>query len=223
MPFVFSASSVSTLLVRNYCCPFLLWRNFSIRLVFLLIIHSGTSVSIYFDCHFIVNGKLFKPVSMFVIMARRFPIWYILSAAWSESWCIFALGSSSSSPWKSFFHSAFLLCSLPSHILPQDCFVSLPFGKSSKHSPSKIRKISLSLFWNVLCCVYCFILSRYLFIHWSFASTFWFIFSNFIIHCVAFLFVSTYALNIVACCHRFLIGVSSLIFLPSLWVSIHIL
>ena len=47
-----------------------------------------------------------------------------------------------------------------------------------------------SLFWNVLCCLNCFTLYRYLFNLPSFASTFWYISSSCIIifTCVAFSF-----------------------------------
>ena len=61
-----------------------------------------------------------KPVSMYGITARRFPIYYFLSVALSESRYIFVLGPYSSLS-NSFFmlliHLAFLICSLRSHIL----------------------------------------------------------------------------------------------------------
>ena len=52
----------------------------------------------------------------------------------SESNCSFALGPSSSSSnsfFKLFIHSGFLLCSLSSHILHQNCFTSFLSGMSS--------------------------------------------------------------------------------------------
>ena len=55
-----------------------------------------------------------------------------------------------------------------------------------------LQEIFFSLFWNVLFCLYSFILSRYLFSHPFFASIFWFISSSFIV-CftrVAFFFFS---------------------------------
>ena len=77
-------------------------------------------------CH---RWKSFKPVFTNAIIAWRFPIWYLfLSVTLSELRCIFALGSYSSSS-NSFhmllIHSEFLLCSIRSHILLQNCFVSL--------------------------------------------------------------------------------------------------
>ena len=61
---------------------------------------------------------------MYAILAWRFPIWNFFSVALSESMDIFDFGPSLN-PSNSFptllIHSAFLLCSLPSHILLQNC------------------------------------------------------------------------------------------------------
>ena len=79
----------------------------------------------------------------------------------------------------------------------------------------------LSLFWKHLFCLYCLILSRYLFRLPSFASTFWFIFSSYIIcaNCVVLLFFSQHILAFffylsIFACRRFLICVSSRISHP---------
>ena len=87
-----------------------------------------------------------------------------------------------------FIHSTFLLCSLGCHILLQNCSVSLASGCCI--SPNLLVEFFM-LFWNVLFCLYCFTLCRYLFNLSSFASIFWFISSSCIIifSCVVFFFL----------------------------------
>ena len=80
-----------------------------------------------------------------------------------------------------------------------------------------------SLFWNVLFCLCCFILSRYLLNFPFLASTFWFISSSCIVcfDCVLSVFSSLhvpeffFCLILFACCRRFLICISSLISHPA--------
>ena len=125
-----------------------------------------------------------------------------LSIALIESRCIFALGPSSS-PSNTFpillIHSAFLLCFLRSHILPTNCHVFLSSGcwNVFMHSPPTRRKIFLFLFWNVLFCLYCFILTSYLFNLSSFANTFWSSQTNYILHRLVRLITWCYALEYV--------------------------
>ena len=61
------------------------------------------------------------------------------------------------------FHSASLLCSLRCHILLQNCFFPCHqvVGMSSCNFPYLLVEHFL-LFSNILFCLYCFILSRYL-------------------------------------------------------------
>ena len=72
-----------------------------------------------------------------ILERKYFPIWKkSLCIQWSRlhlsaSKCIFAIrpsSSNSNSFSMLFIHSTFLLCSLRSHILLQNCFVSLSFG-----------------------------------------------------------------------------------------------
>ena len=108
---------------------------------------------------------------MHVIISWRFPIRYFFSIALSESMRIFHFNPSSS-PSNSFsmllFHSVFLLCSLRSHILLPNCFLSLSSGCIL---PELTQWIFFSLFWNISFCLHCFTLSRYLLTHLSFTST----------------------------------------------------
>ena len=113
-----------------------------------------------------------------------------------------------------FIHSAFLLWSLRSHILVQNCFASLAFGCWYVFAPSPLTSWYnfLSLFWNVQFCLYYLILSWYLFSLRSFASTFCCIVSSIR---VALLFSSQHILafsynpSIFACYRIFLICLSS--------------
>ena len=121
-----------------------------------------------------------------------------------------------------FVLSAFLLWSIRCYIWLQNCFASFAssYWQIFTHSPPTF----LSLFWNVLFCLICLILSPYLLSLPSFASTFWFISSSCIVcsSCVTLLISSQHILSfflclcIFYCCHRFLICVSSLISHPSL-------
>ena len=114
----------------------------------------------------------------------------------SKSMCISIFGSSSS-PSNSlvilFIHSSFLLCFFGCHILVQNRSVS--FASSCWYvfvsSPPSWWENFLSLFWNVLFCLYCFTLCRYLFNLPSFASAFYFISSSCVVifSCVAFSFL----------------------------------
>ena len=137
-----------------------------------------------------------------------------LIIALSESMCIFGLKSSSS--------SCISFSMLIIHILLQNCSAS--FSSScwcvSVHSVPTSRIFSFFLLWNVLFCLYCFVLSQYRFSFLSFACSFWFISSSCIVCvncCVAIVFsfqhLSAFylCLSIFACRRRFLICASSLI------------
>ena len=64
---------------------------------------------------------------IYVIMVWRLHIWYFLIVVRSESRCIFAFRRCSTLlTFPCFFFSVFLLCSFHSHILLENCFVSLP-------------------------------------------------------------------------------------------------
>ena len=135
--------------------------------------------------------------------------------------CISAFGPSSpsSSLVILFIHSAFSLCLFGCHIFVQNHWVSFAFGcwYILCSSPPNYWYNFLSLFWNVLFYLYCFTLCRYLFNLPSFASSFWFIFSSFIVSfsCVVFSFLfliipaSFFCFIIFACFRRFFIWVSS--------------
>ena len=92
----------------------------------------------------------------------------------------------SSSPSYSFI--ILLIQSLGSYIPIQNCLV---VGMFSCHL-RLVGRYFLSLFWNVLLCLYRFTLYRYLFDLPSLVSTFWFISSSCIVifPCVAFSFLS---------------------------------
>ena len=97
----------------------------------------------------------------------------------------------------------------------------LVVGMFSCYLPLLADRIS-SLFWNVLFCLHCFTLYRYLFNLPSFASIFWFISLSFIVIFLMLLF--PFCLKrflrffvcfiIFACCQRFLICLSSRISHP---------
>ena len=101
--------------------------------------------------------------------------------ALGELRCISILGPNSSI-YKSFsmffLHSAFLLWFLRSHILFQNLFAFLGSWYLFAHPPLTSWLNFLSLFWNVLFCLYCLVLYWYLFSLPSLASTFWFISSS---------------------------------------------
>ena len=91
---------------------------------------------------------------------------------------------------------------------------------SSSILPLFAGRFFFSLFWNVVFCLYCLILFRYLFSLSAYTSNFWFISSCYIVwynSCVCFFFFLSqhipaflFSLIIFACC-RFRISVSSLI------------
>ena len=154
-----------------------------------------------------------------------FQFYMFLSVALSESCCTFASGlsSSSNSFFKSFIHSAFLLCSFLLHILLQNCFAS--FATDCwfvfAHSPPTWWQNFLPLFWKVLFCLYCLTQSWYLLNLSSFTNIFWFIFSSCIVRhvCTSLLGVFSFPLVTVyfnflssfACCCSYFICPSSLI------------
>ena len=130
---------------------------------------------------------------MYAIMSLSYPILYFLCVVLSESMCIFTFGlsSSPSNPFPMLFiHSAFLLFFLGCHILLKNCFASFASGYWHVFVPFPFTcwKNFLSLFWNVLFCLYCFSLSRYFSDLPSFASTFWFISSSCIVIFLVLLF-----------------------------------
>ena len=109
-----------------------------------------------------------------------FQIGTFLSVALSKSRFTFLLGPSPCSS-NSFFHVVYIfgfLCYAFSVPIFCSKIVLLPFhpvvGMSSYIFPL-LAGWNFWLFWNVLFCLYCLILSSYLFILPSFASTFWFI------------------------------------------------
>ena len=132
---------------------------------------------------------------MCAIIAWCFPIWYFLSVALSESMCIFAFGPSLST--SNFFpHVAYLFSfsvmfsSLPYFAPKLFCFFIIRLLVCLRAISLCLLVELFSLFWNVLFCLYCFILSQYLFSLPSFASSFWFISSSCFIcfTCVAFFY-----------------------------------
>ena len=121
-----------------------------------------------------IEVNFFKPVSMYAIMSGRFLIWHffewvnpgvfshlvLLRVLTLFPFCL-------SVPLfyvliVSIFCSKIVL--FPCHTVVGMCWCI--------HSLLSDR-IFLSLFWNILLCLYCFILSRYLFSLPSFANTFW--------------------------------------------------
>ena len=122
------------------------------------------------------------------ILPWRFPVWYFFSVILSKLMCISVFGpsSTSSNPFVILFiHSVFSLCFLGCHILVQNCSVSIASSYWYVFVSSPTWQNFLSLFWNVLFCLYCFTLCQYLFNLPSFASTFWFISSS----CIVIFFV----------------------------------
>ena len=119
-----------------------------------------------------------------------------LSVAPSESRCIFTFGPPNSFPIL-LIHSAVLLCSLRSpYFAFKFFFLYHPIvGLSSCILPLLAGSI-FSLFWNVLFCLHCLILSRYLFSPFSFASSFCFI-SSCCIDCLLVLLLFYFPLNII--------------------------
>ena len=112
-----------------------------------------------------------------------------MNIALSESRCIFAFGPSSSLltlfpcylSIRLFYYALFVPIFCSEIVL----FLCYPVvGMSSCILPLHASRI-FSLFWNVLFCLYCFIVSRYFS---SFASTFWFISWSCIILLVMLLF-----------------------------------
>ena len=115
--------------------------------------------------------------------AFRFRIWYIFVLFWLNL-CVFLLSvllwilqtilPRCLSIW-------IFLCSLGCHNLLQNCSISLTTG----YWYAFMSFLPTSLFWNILSCLYCFTLCRYLFNLISFAVTF-FYFLNF--SCYFFLY-----------------------------------
>ena len=163
------------------------------------------------------GGKFLDPKSMYSITAWYSPICFFLSVVLIKSMYIPTLSRSlslSNSFAMLLIHLVFLSCSLDCHILLQNCSASLASScwYAFVSSPSSCWLNFLSLFRNVLFCLYCFTLSWYLFNLPSFASSFWFISSSCIVifSCVAFSFLYQYipafflCLIIFACFCRFL-------------------
>ena len=110
--------------------------------------------------------------------------------------CISALGPSlcpSSSLVLSFIHSAFSLCLFGCHMFVQNRSVSLASGcwYVFVSCPPNCWWNFISLFCNVLFCLYCFTLFRYLFSLPSFARTFCVIIIIIIIIIICFFLIRT--------------------------------
>ena len=174
-----------------------------------------------------MNGSGFwKPESMYSIVARSFPVWYILSIALRESRCICASGIFSSiCNFFSCCSSILLFCydlSVPIFSSKIVLFPLNPFAGLCQKILHLLATRMFSLFWNVLFCLYCIP---------SIANTFWFISSSciFCSNCFAFfLFVSTnshlfFYRTIFACCCWFLIGISQSNFPSAFWLSVCVL
>ena len=163
-------------------------------MVFPLVIQSGT----YASCRhlFISSASLSWMEVNFLNQNPCIPSWLgvflfdiFFSVFLRSSMYISALEPSSgpsSSLVISFIHSAFSLCFFGCHIFVQNCSVSLASGcwYVFVSCPPNCWQNFLSLFWNVLFCLYCFTLCRYLFSLPSFARTFWYISSS----CTVFFF-----------------------------------
>ena len=163
--------------------PVPLRGSFWTRVVFPLVIHSGTLASCW---HLFISSVIlswievnFLPESIYSIMAWRFPVGHFLMLFWVNL-CIFAFGPSSSPS------NCFLVLLIQSGFFCYVLLVAIFYSKLSLHP--------VAISWNVLFCLY-FTLSRYLFNLPSFASTFWCISSSFFVifflSCY-FLFVPTY-------------------------------
>ena len=124
-----------------------------------------------------------------------------------------------------FMHSDFSVYFLDCYILFQNRSVSLAssYWYVIVSSPPTCWQNFLSLFWNVLFCLYCFTLCWYLFNLPSFANTFWFISSNCIVifSSVAFSFLSLHVpapflcFIILVCLRRFFLNLRFQLNFPS--------
>ena len=111
------------------------------------------------------EGKFLDLETLYSIMARRFPVWYLFSVVLSKSMCISTFDPSSS-PSNSlvilFIHSAFPLCSFGCHIFFQNCSVFCLFvcffasGCFRVISSHLLVEFSFVFFLHVLFCLYCF-------------------------------------------------------------------
>ena len=160
-------------------------------------------------------------------MARRFPVWYFFERCserievYSRLYCFF--DSFNFFPML-LIHSAFFVMSLSSHILLENCFVSLSSGCGCAlvHSPLFAGRLIFRCFGiSYFICIVLFCLGTFCLP--SFACTFWFISSSCMVCfncCIAFLFsfqpipASFLCFIIFACCRRFVMCVSSRIFHP---------
>ena len=139
-------------------------------------IHSGASVSwrhllILITSQLWMEVNFYKPVSIYVIMSQCFPIWYCFEcfSEWVDVY--FRLRSF-------FFHVAYpfgfsvILSSFPYFAPNLFCFLIIRLLICIGAFTPYFLIEFFSLFWNVLFCFYCFILSRYLFSFHSFVSNF---------------------------------------------------
>ena len=163
--------------------------------------------------------NFWKLESMYAIKPWNFPVCHFsrCCSEWIE--ITFQLSSSVCNFFPRCLYIQFFCYDLS---VPIFCFkiVLLPSNSVAfVYSPPTCQKNFLSLFWNVLFCLYWLVLSWYLFSLPSLANTFWFITSVCIFgsNCVAFLLSSYHILmfffylSIFAYCRRFLICVSNLI------------
>ena len=114
-------------------------------------------------------------------MTWRFPIWYFLCVLLCGSRWLFVFVPSSSP--NSFpillIQSALMLCSLRFHIFSKMVlFICHHVVGMSLCYHLLFTSRYFSLFWNVIFCLYSFILSQYLFSLPYFVSIFWFISSS---------------------------------------------
>ena len=132
-----------------------------------LFICSGTSASSRHMFISIARVEVFERESIYFIVALFFfQNWHFFSVALRESICIFAFGPSSPNSFPMLLIDSAIFIMF--FWLPY--FVPIASGCWYVFVPSPSDCFFFSLF-----CLYCFILSRYLFALPSFASTFWFI------------------------------------------------
>ena len=178
-----------------------------------------------------MNGVEFlEPETIYSIRAWRFPVWYFFSVILSKSTYISAFGPSSSLIIlliRSVFSLCFFFFLL--YFSPKSFGFSYIYLLYVFVSSPTCWENFFSLFWNVLFCLYCFTLCRYLFNLLSFSNTLWFISSScfVIFSCVAFSFlclhvpVSSLCFIIFACIRRFFIcfscRISHWFFLRTFW------